>query len=686
MVAVREPKVDTDLVRWQGWARSLVVVGGAAVLVTPLLIAMVGGRGVDEYGDAAVLAPALFLAGAVAGWRRPGNRAARWLLYTGVLIPSSHALALIPAVVDVGPAGWVLNLGSRVLIGLGFAAWGTLYAVFPDGTCERRSERLFTRSALVVGVLVPVLGFFSAPVQPLIYVREQPATPVPLVVPALVPVQSVYAVMFAAPVVGIAFLVLRYRRATAPQRATMRWPLASAVAVGFALATTPLITWVAGETVQTVFFLVAAATLPLALVVGMARNRLLDVDLVIRRSAVFGVLWLAITLVYATVTAVPGIVIGQRFPVGVAVVVTIAVAMATASARRRLERLADRVVFGRRQSQYDALRDLGQSLEGADETEQLAAVVASSTRAALRASWVRVTLDNPRGPLIAAAGTVVEPAALVEAVGYAGESYGLLECGAPTAGGYDGASTELVASLGRQAGLAMHAGALAATLRDRLSELAASRARIVSAGLEERRRIERDLHDGVQQQLVALAAKVDLARLQLGQEGGPHPQVAATLAEAARFVQETHVDLRELVRGIHPSVLSDQGLVEAIKARAATLPLSVAVHAEAGLASRRFTPDVEAAAYFSAVEALTNAAKHAQAGRAVVSLRHTDCGLQVTVSDDGRGFTVGETTQSGLRGMADRLNAVGGALAVHTVPGGGTCLDIRVPVPTGAGP
>jgi signal transduction histidine kinase len=213
---------------------------------------------------------------------------------------------------------------------------------------------------------------------------------------------------------------------------------------------------------------------------------------------------------------------------------------------------------------------------------------------------------------------------------------------------------------------------LDAELQARLDELRESRARIVEAGYAERRRVERDLHDGAQQRLVALALELQMVRSRMESDPGV---AAGMLEEAAGELAAATQELRELARGIHPALLSDRGLVAALEALAQRAPLPVTVEAEDG---ERPTDAVEAAAYFVVSEALTNVTRHAGARSAEVRVARRDGWLDVEVRDDGSGGAdVG--SGSGLRGLADRVGALGGTLAIESPPGGGTALRVSLP-------
>ena len=191
-----------------------------------------------------------------------------------------------------------------------------------------------------------------------------------------------------------------------------------------------------------------------------------------------------------------------------------------------------------------------------------------------------------------------------------------------------------------------------------------------------RRRIERDIHDGVQQELVALLAKARLARNQLMRD----PRLAeTTLTELQADARQALEDLRELAHGIHPPLLSDRGLLEAIEAQTGRLPVPVRIDADGLERGTRYATEIEGAAYFLVCEGLANALKHAWATRIEVRLAALPDGLRVEVADDGRGFEPCGVASSGLRGLADRVEALGGQLEIVSRPAGGTRLIALLP-------
>ena len=230
---------------------------------------------------------------------------------------------------------------------------------------------------------------------------------------------------------------------------------------------------------------------------------------------------------------------------------------------------------------------------------------------------------------------------------------------------------EQVRAAGAAAALALENARLEAELRAKVEELSASRARIVDSGYAARRRLERDLHDGAQQRLVSLALSLRILRSQVAGD----PDAVEELDSARGELDQALAELRELARGIHPSVLTDRGLDVALDGLARRAPLPVDLEE---LPTERLPDRVESAAYFVVAEALTNVAKYAHATRACVNVRRLDGQVLVEVSDDGVGGA-DPATGSGLRGLLDRVSAVGGRLEVDSRPGQGTTVRAAIP-------
>jgi signal transduction histidine kinase len=268
----------------------------------------------------------------------------------------------------------------------------------------------------------------------------------------------------------------------------------------------------------------------------------------------------------------------------------------------------------------------------------------------------------------------IADASKIAAVRHRDELLGALTVTKPTNDPLTLAEGKLVDDLAAQAGLVLRNVRLTEELRANLEELRASRQRLVTAQDGERRRIERNIHDGAQQQLVALAVQARMAENLAGTDPDHEREL---LHQVQQGIQSALEDLRDLARGIYPPLLADQGLGAALVAQARRSPVQVTVEAE-GVG--RYPQEAEAAVYFCVLEALQNVAKYADASRATVRLRATVDELRFEIQDDGRGFDPAATGYgTGVQGMADRLAALGGELRMLSEPGSGTIVIGTLP-------
>lgn len=397
---------------------------------------------------------------------------------------------------------------------------------------------------------------------------------------------------------------------------------------------------------------------------GMAlfRYRLWDVDVVVRRSLIYGILWLLIAAVYAGVAAGLGLAAGARFPVGVAIGLTVAATLVFQPARRSLERIADRWVFGRADSPVEVLQTFGEEVAATSRSRGIASELATTAAEALGLSWVAVEVD---GAPIAVTGAMTAEREVAVPLAWGDERFGTVRCRPQRGVTLSREDRVLLDALAGQAALAMSHARLAS--------------RIVHAQERERRRIERNIHDGAQQDLATLVARLGVTR---ARANGDVALVAA-LGEIQRQVQQILADLRELAQGIHPSVLRDGGLVAAIEDRCSRLPIDVDLDVGQGLDRLRLPTEIETAAYFFTAEAVANTLKHSRAASVDVAIRLLrESRLQVTVADTGIGFDPADVAAgSGIAGLSDRMRAVGGSLDIDSRPGGGTVLVAELPVP-----
>ena len=695
------------------WAWRLVLAAGAVALGGNFVLFWVysGPEPFPGFKVVAVFGPPtlVYVVSALAFLRRPTRLITRRFLALGTSIITTVCLVLVTAVAasrDLPAA--VPALGYNVGILTFPVAALAFFAVVPDGRYQRRFERYAVRGSFVFFLLVPLL-VASSPYAPSIeFTTFLPRIVNPWYVPELswlIPATNTLLIVSRAGVaVGALLLILKYRRLHVDQRPKIKGlmlatsALAAVMIVDGGQQLSGILDRRTYNVVLPLMVVPVGMTVPIALAVAIFRHGLLDLDVAIRRSMVYGALSMLIVVLYASIAAIAGLAASQRLPVAIAVLLTVAVAIGFQPARRALDRLASRLVFGDRLSGYDVVSRFGRMLEEADTTSELLQRLAEVLCQGLDLRWVRVAIAAPRlggvdfevvgaaGPATEAVGEPVERTPMT----HAGELVGVIECGPKSEGELSPGDRELLATVARQAALAVRSDRMAVELarrlgqiREQAAELAASRERIVQAQDAERRRIERNIHDGVQQQLSALIAQARLARNQMQRSPTTAERTISELQAAAGILLD---DLRELSHGIYPAVLSDRGLVEAIEVRADLLPIELTVHAAPELRRSRLRSDIEGAAYFMVSESLANAVKHGGAREADVRIARRNNRLVVEVCDYGRGFIHEEASGTGLSNLCDRIEAIGGRLEIHSRPGEGTTISADLPYVAAAGP
>jgi signal transduction histidine kinase len=479
-------------------------------------------------------------------------------------------------------------------------------------------------------------------------------------------------------------LILRIRRASGDQREQLKWfAFAAAILVVSVIVTSPMVN------APTIIATLAFPLLPIASAVAILRYRLYDIDVVISKTVVFGTLVAFATAVYLAVVVGIGTLIGRTNNVALSILATAIVAVAFQSLRAHARRLANRLVYGKRATPYEVLSEFSDRVGGSFATDDVlprAAQLLGRGTGAIRAEvWLRVgdelslaavwpedagagrTLALVRGEL-----PPMQDASLSVPVRHRGELLGALAVTKPANEPLTPAERELVTDLASQAGLVLRNVAL-------IAELRASRVRLVRAQDEERRRLERNLYDGAQQQLVALSVKVRLAQSLVGREDD---RARGMLEEIQADSQSALEDLRDLARGIYPPLLAERGLAVALEAQARKSSVWVRIEPD-GVG--RYPPEIESAMYFCCLEALQNVAKYAHATRAHVRLSVGHDELTFEVADDGDGFDPSSIQPgTGIQGMIDRVEALGGTLEVRSERGAGTTVLGRVPARTAA--
>ena len=469
---------------------------------------------------------------------------------------------------------------------------------------------------------------------------------------------------------GAAAMVVRLRRARGLERQQLKLVLAvgSLAATAAALVMATWLVWPTGHLQARIAVLgLCFASVPLVAGVAIFRYRLYEIDVVVNRTLVYVALTLILAAAFAATVVPLGALLGRGSGWATAAA-TLVVAVVFRALRSRLQNAVDRR-FNR--ARYDALRRVADFLEdlraGRSAPEQVEAVL-------------RQVLSDPRLELLF---FLPESELHVDARGVPvsdisddGRERVPVERGGQPLGVvlHNPASQEdptLLRKVVEAAGLAIEIARLNVALRRQLAEVEASRARIVAAGNEERRRLERDLHDGAQQRLVSIGLALRHAQHQLSTSSPERASLTldGALAEVALSIDE----LRELAHGLPPAQL-DAGLGPALRELARRMPVRVEVKA----AGERFDRGLETAAYFIACEGLTNAVKHADASKIVLSAGRENGRLIVSVADDGAGGAT-PTRGSGLSGLADRVAAYGGSLRIDSDPGAGTTLIAELP-------
>ena len=642
--------------------------------------------------------------------RRQPRNTIGWLLLAVPLIGSltvanggytDRALVTHPGSLPFGLIGAWLD---RWLFVLAMAAFIPIFLLFPDGRLPSRS-----RTWRVIGIatfaapILTVLAFALTPGRltgAMTHLdRIHVTNPLGIdgaadLLEALTQVGGF--LMVVTGILAFVGLVMRYRRAEDDVRQQIRWLalvgatfLAGlALAIFLSIVATELMDGAVGSVLFVFEFTTLVVGIPLACGIAVLRYHLYDLDVVIRKAVVFASLAAFIALVYAAIVGGIGALVGSRSNATLAFVAAAVLAIAFQPARDAAHRFADRVVYGKRATPYEVLAEFSTRMGGTYATDdilpRMAQTLGDGTGARAATVWLRVgdelrpaaswPGERDLAPVRATGGGLPELGEPAVEVRDRGDVLGALSVDMPPADPMTPAKERLIEDLAAQAGLVLRNVGL-------IEELRASRQRLVAAQDEERRKLERNLHDGAQQQLVALQVQLRLAEQLAERDAAKAVELLTRLHGAAA---EALDDLRDLARGIYPPLLADQGLVAALESQVRRASLPVEVRSEA---IGRYARDVESAVYFCTLEALNNVAKYAAATRAVVRLHEIDGHVVFEVEDDGRGFDAEATSYgTGLRGMADRLDAIGGTLEVRSAPGAGTTISGMLPVRPAAEP
>ena len=647
--------------------------------------------------------------------RRVRNPIGWLLLAVGVslgLMGLLNAYAMLGITTHPGavPAPQQVGAVSEWLFFPVVAALGCAFLLFPTGTLlSRRWRPVVVLNFLATGLLL--IGFILVPRRVAlpapggVSLTYQNPFRVPAVGRALTgtPINNLNSLTLLSVLffgAGALSLVLRHRAGRGELRRQINWvALTGAV---FALVQLVAIVGIVADhgkqppitnAAYAASSIIGLLGFPAAITVGILKYRLYEIDVIINRAVVYGLVSAGLTAVYAGIVLGIGALAGEQGSPLLTVTAAVAVALLFQPARQRARRVANRLVYGERATPYQVLSDfaddMAEQLDYDKAVAKMVTVLAGATGAIRAEAWIRVGPElrpvtiwpdgsAPGAALPLADGgqlPAFEAASRAVAVRHGDELLGALALLKPRNEPLTQAEDKLLQHLASQAGLVFRNGRLTAELQATIEELRASRRRLVEAQDEERRKIERNLHDGAQQQLVALSIQLGLLQ-ESADDAASVRQLTPELQKSARAALD---DLRALARGIYPPLLAEQGLVLALKAQARKTAVPVTIEAQ-GI--QRYPQDLEATVYFCALEALQNIAKYAGASRADVRLSCSGGSLYFTITDDGAGFdTTTARDGTGLQGMADRLAALGGSLHLRSHPGQGTTVSARLPVP-----
>jgi signal transduction histidine kinase len=579
--------------------------------------------------------------------RRPENPVG-WML--GVSALCLGAATFGTAAAEQPYLGWLSGMGMlATCLSLTF-----LFLLFPTGHLPSRRWRPVAWFAGVT-LVVTMTGVWFAP-GPLFdgNVDENPlGAPVGGEVLQLA-VQISPLLIGAAAVASIAALVLRWQRAEGEERQQSAWLLLGGVVL---LACLPVVLFaerlgVPREGANALAGTLLVAVLPGAVGFALLRSRLMGIDLLLRRTVVVVLAWLLIGSGFAALVTLSGVPPVPALLLAVAVVMPMLI---VDPVRRTVDGWVDRGLVGGTARPYDLVAGMAGALPAGSSLLDVGHLLAESVVSGVGLRWCRVVL--PEGTV--AAGEMDGQTLVVLPLRAEGEG-SRLECGPKDFGQLTTSDLDLLGTLSSQAALALATTRLAA--------------RLVRAQDAERRRIERDLHDGAQQRLVALALGLAMARAE--------PDLSSVRQRLRELEHEAGAALREvrdLAHGIHPSVLTDVGLVAALRTRCDAFSVPVRLHVAGRVADLSLPSEVAATAYFVVLEAMTNAVKHADPAALVVRLDVSDGRLRVEVEDDGRGVDPAVAGVPRPSTIADRVTGLGGRLEVSRGAAGGTLVSAELP-------
>src|SRR5829696_918830 len=631
-----------------------------------------------------LLATAFSAVGALVASRRPENLIG-WIMCATGLLFALNGLA-------GSYAAHALYSGSEPMPGAAFAAWAIVFIgnlpllpllpllllLFPDGRLPSRRWRPVVW--LIVGSGLAEVAFWAfAPGE---FLGWPPARN-PFGVAVLDPLLDPYVTHVQTPLLVLTLvlpaisLVVRFWRSRGEERQQLKWFVSAGALVAFAATLLFVVGVRSSQPIESIFwgfFVLAVFAVPTSMGVAILRYRLWAIDLLINRALVYGALSAVVVGLYVLVVGLLGAFLHARGSLLVSLLGAGLVAVLFAPLRERLQRGVNRLMYGERDDPYAVLSRMGERLEATFAPKAILPTIAETIAQALKLPYVAIELEQD-GTFVkeAAYGKQSPDVPFVLPLAYGTETVGRLVTEHRSLGEEFSASDEkLLEDLARQVGVAAHAVRLA-------TDLQRSRERLVVSREEERRRLRRDLHDGVGPQLAALTLKLEAARNRLSHD----PEAQELLADLAERARAAVADIRRAVHALRPPALDELGLVPALREVAAQYRhkgLSIDLDAPHNLPS--LPAAVEVACYRITQEALTNVVRHAGARSCSVllALEQEARTVRVEITDDGRGLSSERKGVGvGLSSMRERAEELGGTCTIDSLPGSGTRVSARLP-------
>lgn len=615
--------------------------------------------------------------GALVTARHPKNPIG-WIFGAVGLLYGLNALSvgysLTGPAIGVEVAGW---LNTWVWIPTILLPTTFVFLLFPDGRLLSSRWRIAAWPA-ALGLIASVIGIalHPGPVESWGIERPNPFG-IAAVANLLDDVVNVGSVLLTVGLVGsIGTLIVRFRRSRDLEREQMKWLAYAAglMVVGFILGSIMWVIWPDDPTVtELAMALTSVVILGIAVAASVAilRYRLYDINLIINRTLVYGTLTMLVVGLYVLVVGTLGTLFQTSGNFLISVIATGSVAMAFQPLRERLQRTINRLMYGARDDPVAVLSSLGQRIEATIAPDAVLPGIVETVAQALKLPYVAIELEENRGHQASATyGVFVDEAARLPLV-YQGEKMGNLVVAARSPGeSFNQTDMRLLENIAHLASAVVHAVQLNAALQR-------SRRRLVTTREEERRRIRRDLHDGLGPVLASLAMQSDAARSLVRLDPD---EAEALLADIVDQAQAAIIDIRRLVYNLRPPSLDEMGLMAALRTYAANNQNGLQIKIDAPHTLPVLPAAVEVAVYRIVQEAITNVVRHAKARMCIVQLACDDGVFSLTVYDDGRGLSPVREAGIGSRSMRERAEELGGVCTIEPLPSGGTCVQARLPL------